>query len=176
MRESTDTNEPPPILIRRSAALFVIRVIFLELVFEIIYLTWRTLINYLPFSLETLVTLNTASIIFFLIMVTGIQNILLIYIALNWTNDYYEFRANDIAHFKGIFEKTKQSYKYQDIQSITIKQSIFGRLLNYGDVILYIPTLGYDVQFNEVPDPKKFVDFLKSIQPGSEGARFIIRR
>lgn len=166
----------PPLVFRRSVSLFVIRVILLELVFEVIYLTWRTLINFLPFSLETVITLNGVSIIFFLILVTLIQNIVLIFIALDWINDYVEVRAKDIAHFKGIFGRRKQSYQYRDIQSITIKQSMLGRLFNYGNVILYIPTLGHDVPFNEVPDPRKFVNFLKGLQPDIEGARYIIKR
>jgi uncharacterized membrane protein YdbT with pleckstrin-like domain len=175
MRVSKNT-ELPPIIIRKSIAVFAIRVIVLELVFEIIYLSWRTLIHYLPFSLETVLTLNAASIIIFFILVTVIQNIFLLYITLNWVNDYYEFRTKDIAQFKGILGRTKQSYQYRDIQSITIKQSVFGRLFNYGDVILYIPMLGQSIHFSEVPDPKKFVSFLKSLQPETESPRVIMQR
>jgi uncharacterized membrane protein YdbT with pleckstrin-like domain len=168
--------ELPPIVVRKSVAVFAIRVILLELVFEIIYLSWRTLIHYLPFSLETAVKLNAASIVIFFILVTVIQNILLIYITLLWVNDYYEFRTKDIAQFKGILGKTKQSYQYRDIQSITIQQSIWGRLFNYGNVILYIPMLGQNIHFSEVPDPKKFVSFLKSVQPETESPRVIMQR
>jgi hypothetical protein len=175
MRVSKNT-ELPPIVIRKSVAVFTIRVIILELVFEIIYLTWRTLIHFLPFSLETIVTLNAASIVIFLILVTVIQNIFLVYIALHWVNDYYEFRTKDIAHFKGILGKTKQSYQYRDIQSITIQQSIWGRLFNYGNVIMYIPMLGQSIHFSEVPDPSKFVNFLKSLQPDTESPRVIMQR
>lgn len=176
MRDSNVTNEMRPIVIRRSVAVFIIRIILLELVFEIIYLSWRTLIHFLPTSLETTLTLNVASLIFFLILVTVIQNILLIIIALNWSRNYYEFRTKDIAQYKGILTNTKQSYEYRDIQSISVHQSILGRMFNYGSVTLYIPTLGHDVHFNEVSNPTGFVALLKSIKPDIEGARYILKR
>jgi uncharacterized membrane protein YdbT with pleckstrin-like domain len=178
MNRMNDKNkrEIRPIIIRKSIAMFVIRVILLELVFEVMYLTWRGLIHFLPFSVETVITLNSISLIFFLILVTVIQNTVLIYIALIWSNDYYEFRANDIAHFKGVLTKSKQSYQYQDIQSISIQQSILGRLFNYGNITLLIPTIGHDVHFNEVTDPKSFVELLKSIKPDVQGPRYILNR
>ncbi len=165
-----------PITIRRSVALFVARVILLELIFEVIYLTWRTIIHYLPIPLETVVTLNGVSLIIFLVLVTLIQNIVLIVIALNWVNDYYEIREDEVAHIKGIFSKTSKSYPYHDIQSITIHQGFIGRLLNYGEINLYIPTLGHDLHFNEVSSPERFVELVKSINPSIEKGKYIFRR
>ncbi len=165
-----------PITIRRSVALFVLRVILLELIFEIIYLTWRTIIHYLPIPLETVVTLNGVSLIIFFILVTLIQNILLIVIALNWVSDYYEIREDEVAHVKGIVSKTSRSYPYHDIQSITIHQGFIGRIFNYGEVSLYIPTLGHDLHFREVSSPERFVELVKSISPQIERGKYIFRR
>lgn len=176
MRESKTTRETPPIIIRRSVALFAARVILLELVFEVIYLTWRTLIHYLPFSLETVVTLNGVSIIFFLILVTIIQNIFLVYIVLRWVNDYYEIGPDEIAHVTGTLSRTRKSYPYRDIQSITVHQSFLGRLFKYGEINLYIPTLGHDLHFKEVSHPSRFVELVKSANPILEGGKFIFQR
>lgn len=165
-----------PITIRRSVALFVMRVILLELIFEVIYLTWRTIIHYLPIPLETVVTLNGVSLIIFLILVTLIQNIILIVIALNWVNDYYEIREDEVAHVKGIVSKTSKSYPYHDIQSITIHQGFIARLFKYGEISVYIPTLGHDLHFREVSNPEKFVELIKSINPKIERGKYIFRR
>ena len=168
---------PFPLLpIRRSVALFALRVILLELIFEVIYLSWRTLIHYLPFSLDTVVTLNGISIIFFLILITVIQNIILVYIVLSWVNDFYEIGSKEITHVTGIFSKTRRSYPYRDIQSITVHQGFMGRLLNYGEINLYIPTLGHDLHFREVASPRRFVELVKEANPNLSGGKYIFRR
>jgi uncharacterized membrane protein YdbT with pleckstrin-like domain len=176
MKKHKTTLKILPIVIRRSVALFTIKVILLELIFEIVYLTWRTVIHYLPFSLETIVTLNGVSIIFFLILITVIQNILLVYIALRWVNDYYEISPDEISHVTGIFSKTRKSYPYRDIQSITVHQGVMGRLFNYGEVNLYIPTLGHELHFREVSDPARFVELVKSTNPNLETGKYIFQR
>jgi uncharacterized membrane protein YdbT with pleckstrin-like domain len=169
-------RELPPIVIKKSISLFVLRVITLELVFELIYLSWRGLIHLLPFSLENLVMVNALSIIFFLVLVTIIQNAVLIFITLNWINNYYEIRSDEIVHITGIFSKTEKAYPYRDIQAVTIHQGFFGRLFNYGSVQLYIPTLGYDLDFNEISSPAKFVELIKNVNPKIEGGKYIFRR
>ena len=176
MQEPKTTREIPPIVIRRSVALFAIRVILLELIFEVIYLTWRTLIHYLPFSLETVIALNGVSIIFFLLLVTVIQNIFLIYIVLRWVNDYYEIGPDEIAHVTGTLSRTRKSYPYRDIQSITVHQGFMGRLFKYGEINLYIPTLGHDLHFKEVSNPSRFVELLKGADPSLETGKFIFQR
>jgi membrane protein YdbS with pleckstrin-like domain len=166
----------PSVVIRRSIALFIIRIILLELLFEIIYLTWRGVIHFLPFSLETTIVLNGISILLFLVFITLVQNLILIGMALRWVNDYYEIRSDELVHIKGILSKTESAYPYRDIQSITIHQGFFGRIFNYGDVSLYIPTLGHDLHFNEISDPNKFAELIKSANPSFEGGKFIFRR
>lgn len=176
MARKEANGEVSPIVIRKSAMLFVLRIILLELLFEIIYLSWRSLIHFLPFSLETVVTLNFISIIVFLILVTVIQNIFLIFIALGWVNDYYEIRADEVVHITGTLSKTEKAYPYRDIQSITIHQDFFGRLFNYGSVHLFIPALGYDLNFNEISNPAKFVELIKNANPKLESERYLFRR
>lgn len=170
------TKGTPSIVIRKSVSLFILRIIFIELIFEVVYLTWRGLLHFLPLSLEHIVTLNAVSILFFLILITIIQNIFLVFITLKWVNDFYEIRSDEIAHITGILSKTEKAYPYRDIQAVTIHQGVLGRLLNYGSVHLYIPTLGYDLNFNEVSSPAKFVDLVKSVNPNAEGGKFIFRR
>jgi uncharacterized membrane protein YdbT with pleckstrin-like domain len=164
-----------PIVIRKSIVLFILRIMLLELIFELIYLTWRTLTHFMPLPVETVLTLNAISIIVFIVLVTIIQNIFLIYIALIWVNDYYEIRQREIAHISGIFSKTEKAYPFHDIQSITVHQSFLGRIFNYGSIHLYIPILGHDLNFTEVPSPAKIVEKIKSANPKIEG-RYILKR
>lgn len=164
------------ITVRKSTALFVLRVILLELLFEFIYLSWRGIVHFLPFSFETIITINAISIIIFLLLVTVLQNIILVYIALTWVNDYYEVGNDEIIHVNGIISKTEKAYPYRDIQSITMHQGFLGRLLNYGSVILYIPTLGHDLNFNEISNPVKFIELIKNANPKNDSGRFIFKR
>ena len=163
-------------IIKRSITLFVFRVILLELFFELIYLTWRTLVHFFPFSIETTISLNIVSIIFFIILITIIQNIILIYIALRWANNYYELKEDEVIQITGIISKTKKAYPVSDIQSITLQQGFMGRLFNYGNISFYIPTLGHDLNFNEVSDPQEFIELIKNAQPKDSTGKFVFKR
>lgn len=176
MYQETKTSGKIPAVIRRSTSLFVIKIIFLELFFEIIYLTWRVIIQILPVSIELVITLNSISLIIFLILVTFIQNAFLVYLALQWTNDYYEIGDKEVSHISGIISKTKKSYPYRDIQSIVVHQGFLGRLLNYGEVVIYIPTLTQDLHFRGIADPEKFANLIKSSHPMPKEGKYIFRR
>jgi uncharacterized membrane protein YdbT with pleckstrin-like domain len=166
----------PGIVIRKSVAVFVTKIILLDFIFEFVYLSWRSISHFLPLPSEALITLNIFSIIFFVIFISLIQTVLLVYISLKWVNEYYEIRKEDIAQVTGILSKTEKSYPYRDIQSVTIHQGILGRLFNYGSVHLYIPTLGYDLSFNEVTKPGEFVDQIKKANPNIKSGSYIFRR
>lgn len=163
-------------MIRKSVVLFVLRIIALELLFELVYISWRTGIHFLPFALETVITLNAVSIVLFLVFVTIVQNIILVFIAWKWVNDFYEIRPDEIVHVTGLISRTEKAYPYRDIQSITIHQGFLGRVFNYGSISLYIPTLGYELSFNEISSPQKFVELVKSANPKLEGERYLFKR
>jgi uncharacterized membrane protein YdbT with pleckstrin-like domain len=167
------------ITIRGSITLLILRVLFTELIFEFSYIIWRFLIdlNLFEVSNETQLVINSFSVILFLVLVTVIQTAIIIYIILDWANRYYEFNSDEIVFKSGVASKQERSYPYRDIQSVRLKQGILGRLLNFGTIEVFIPTLGYDLHFTEIPNPREFVKIIKDKAPGeTKGERFLFKR
>ncbi len=173
-----ENKQTPPVVIRRSIPLLVVRIVLTELIFEFLYILWRFLIdiNILELEPETLLAIHTASLLLFFLLVTVVQTAIIVIIIIDWANRHYEIRADEIAFKRGIFSTQERTYPYSNIQSIRVEQSLLGKILKYGTVNIYIPTLGYDLHFTEVPKPQQFVEMVKSANPNVEGGKFLFRR
>lgn len=112
----------------------------------------------------------------FQVILIPIQVTALIILLLRWTSETYEFEGNEVVVRQGIFNKEERSYAYNNMQSVVVKQSIFDRILNAGTVSVYVPTLGRDLIFNEVPNPQSFAQTIKAAIPYSEKGQFILQR
>lgn len=162
-------------VIRKSFPLLILRIIMVELLLESIYLLWRIGIDFMPFAVDTRTFLHQFTTIIFII-VTILQVFLLLAIVLKWSNDYYELQEDEVIKMSGIFSKNGKAFAYQNIQSITVQQSFLGRMLRYGTVYLYIPVLGQDIAFNEIPNPYAFIALIKKNMNKKTEGGFIFRR
>ncbi len=155
--------------------MLIIRITVMELLLECIYVGWRFGIDYLPIEENIKLLLHNFTTGVFII-VSLIQIFLLILIVVRWINEYYELQKDEIIVWKGVITKKGQSYPYTNIQSITVNQSLLGRVVGFGTVILYIPALGQDLVFHEVPSPYSFTELIKSRLPKIDSQRFIFKR
>ena len=162
-------------VIRKSFPLLTVRIILVELLLEGIYLLWRIGVDFLPLASETRVFLHQFTTVIF-IFVTILQVFLLLVLFLRWSTDYYELQDDEVIKMSGVFSKNGKAFAYQNIQSITVRQSLLGRLLRYGTVYLYIPVLGQDIAFNEVPNPYAFIALIKKNMNKKADQGFIFRR
>lgn len=165
----------PAITIRKSIAPLIFRLVANELLFEGIYLGWRFILDLLPVTLETYLLLNFITLILFLVLITILQTGILVWLLLSWANDYYEIRPVELVHKQGILSKRADTYSYSHIQTIKINQGLLGRIFNYGGVEIYIPTLGYNLNFNEIPNPTEFVELIKNANPEIKEGAFLLR-
>lgn len=162
-------------IIRKSFPLLVIRIILAELILEGIYVGWRFGIDFLPIETDVKVLFHAITTGVF-IVVTILQIILLVVIFSKWMNEYYELQDDEIIQWTGILTKRGKSYQYNNLQSLTVHQSILGRLLKYGTVSMYVPALGQDLDFTEVPKPFAFVELIKQHFPKGDGQKFLFKR
>lgn len=162
-------------IIRRSFTLLILRIIAVELLLECIYVIWRLGIDYLPVDTAMKIGLHGLTTAVFMV-VTIMQIIFLIVTVSRWLNEYYELQEDEIIQWTGVLTKKGKSYPYTNIQSITVQQGWFGRLLKYGTVNLYVPALGHDLVFSEVPEPYAFIELVKQYMPKGNDSRFLFRR
>lgn len=168
-------NKSAVYVIRKSFPLLIIRIILVELILESIYLLWRIGIDFMFVAPDAKVFLHQFTTVIF-IAVTILQVFLLLVLVLRWSTDFYELQDDEVIKMNGIFSKNGKAFAYQNIQSITVRQSLLGRLLRYGTVYLYIPVLGQDIAFNEVPNPYAFIALIKKNMNNKNDQGFIFRR
>lgn len=166
--------ETRSIVIRRSPIILVARLILLEVLLELVYLSLRILATFIPVQSP----LRYALDVFFLpafVLITLFQVVFLIVIVLRWLNNYYELREGELVYVSGVISKKETAYAYANIQSTSMHQSAIGRYFHYGDVTIYIPTIGHDIVMNEISQPAKFVRLIKELssQPGM--GQFVLR-
>ena len=165
-------------IIRRSIILLIFRIVLTEILFGFPYILWRFFIdiNLLNVSDQTLLYINSFSVFIYFFLITIIQTSIIIYIFLNWVNNYYEIRSEEIIINTGIFTKQQMAYPFRDIQSIKLNQGILDRLFNYGTVSVYIPTLGYDLHFNEITSPQTFIKMIKDRSSNNKEEKYLFKR
>ena len=95
-------------------------------------------------------------ILFFLI----VPLIILIYNIIALKNDITEFYDDKIVHKKGVFSKSETTTAFMGVYAVTVEQSFFGRIFNYGDI--NIDAVGkWDVNLDGVKNPKGLKEYLE---------------
>lgn len=57
-----------------------------------------------------------------------------------------------------------------------LNQGILERLFNYSTVSVYIPILGYDLHFVEIPNPQKFIKTIKDRNSNTKEEKYLFKR
>lgn len=158
-------------LIRKSPVALVVKIILAEILIEAIYLVLSLSLTQISEQLANGYEASrfALSVLFIVIAVSVIA-----VLVAQWANEVFILEKDDLAVSQGIISKRVQTYPYANMQSVTVNQSLLGRLFNYGNVTIYIPVLGKNVSFMEISSPYHFAEKLKSHIPYPEKNQFII--
>lgn len=168
-------TKTPLYAIRPSIVLFLMRLCTAEIGLELLYLAWVWQIDHLDYSAGARADLHAASSTV-LFAVTALQVLLFFVLSSRWYFEYYVIMPAEILHRRGIFARDEQLYPYENIQTLTVHQSLLGRMLNYGTVRIYIPTLGQELRFDEIPSPEQFIEAVERAMPTDQDAKFLISK
>jgi uncharacterized membrane protein YdbT with pleckstrin-like domain len=160
-------------IIKRSVATLAFRVILLEVLLEALYFGARTVIDYIGqfygVAIGGLAPWLQLAILAFQVGV-------LVYLFARWANEYYVLRDGEIIIRRGVLHQSEQSYPFSNMQAVLVRQGLFSRILRTGSVAVFIPTLGQEIEFTEVPDPHGFARLLKDALPYPEQSQYLLRR
>jgi len=146
----------------QSYVFLIIKLAAVEILILFLYLLIRLpkTIFVLPnLTISENISLNYITIIYFVIL-SLIKLLFTVKITLEWAGNVYEIRDDSIIHRKGIFNVKEDIYTLRSLSSVTIEQSIWGKLFNYGTIILYSPIHKTNYYIVNVHDPKKITDTL----------------
>jgi uncharacterized membrane protein YdbT with pleckstrin-like domain len=157
---------PIPFITRKTPILLFVRVVGAIFVLQAFYVMLRVVV---PENAG----INVDSALFFL-FILAVQFTVLIYVYLEWFNETYEIHEEDLVHRRGILFRREKAYPFNNMQTIACHQSPLGRIYHYGEVRIFIPTLGDELQFQHVPHPHHFIHTVRHVLPYPDRNRFIV--
>lgn len=163
-------NSKNVIIIRRSIVIFVMRLIVIELIFGVFYLSIRYINNLLGISFESFLLIE-------LVIFMSFEIGLICYVILDWVSNYYVLKDKELVIVSGILTKKEQSFSLSGAQSISYDQGIVGRILNYGNVHLYSPVLQREVYLSSISSPKSIAEIIENkAKKGEARVGMVLRR
>ncbi len=114
------------------------------------------------FSGYTLELLNAAWLGHAVLFV--LQICILFYLSATWLRTNYYLTETELILASGIVTEREVMFKISDIRSLILRQSWFGRILNFGTLTLHISASGgyaEVVKLKDIKDPKKYEHALR---------------
>ncbi len=148
-------------VLRESIVLIIIRLIFTEGIFGLLFFLLSILSSYLTPYVNTSYVLG----LYFIVLAIGfLINVgIVMVIALKWSTEYVEISKEGVSKHTGIFHKKEQKYACNFIEGVKLEQSFLGLLFNYGTIELYDPALKEQVYLLNIANPKKYSEIIQKI-------------
>ncbi len=108
-------------------------------------------------------------LLFFLI----VPLIIMIVKIINVKDDTISFYNNKVVQRSGIFSKYERTNILTRVLSVTVKQTFWGRIFNYGTI--YIDVVGkWDINMRGVKNPMEAKAYLERFVPNGTGIRSVV--
>lgn len=104
----------------------------------------------------------------------AINTALIVLIFLRWINTIYIVRPEEIIVQRGIWNIEEHKYTTEHIESVTVSQSFWGRVFNFGTLRLYSPSLDETLHLIDIPSPQLYASVIRRAEP-KEKVRFMYR-
>lgn len=137
--------------IRQTVAIPITKLVMIEIIITLISFFARFLsFNYLGEILNNLILIVE-------ILVIQIFNLYLILnVIFSWLSIEYILRNDEIVIRQGLIKSKETTYEIANLQSMSINQSLMGRLFNFGTIRLFNPVLKEEIFLEDIPNPKLY--------------------
>jgi uncharacterized membrane protein YdbT with pleckstrin-like domain len=89
----------------------------------------------------------------------------LLTVILSWINEYYILNPKEVIIKTGVFTSQSVTYEFANLQSMTVNQSVWQKIFNFGTIRLFNPVLKEEIYLSNIPDPVKFGNIIQQHQP-----------
>lgn len=165
------------ITIRQSISVLVFRIILIEAIAAVAVIVFHTLI--LSTQVRDLTSSVNENFILFnipiFVLLVIIKTVLVLFVIIQWLNEYYEITPKEIIHRKGLIFRSEQRYKLEHLGSLKIEQRILGRMFNYGNLRLYNWALEKDFLLYLIHNPNKYKHVLETLIPSADEEKEVLR-
>jgi len=147
------------ITIYRSGVILAAYLIVLEIIFLLINLLIRIPLSFFVSSINpnTLYSVGTLAYVGLIL----IKLIFMVLIIFQWLENYYEVRPGKVIYKAGLFKRDEKEFDCPDITKIDLSQGFWGRLFNFGTIILYVKPSNDSFSLSNIPNPHRNLKLIK---------------
>jgi len=98
-----------------------------------------------------------------LLVIIGMGEIVTMVILAKWVSEFYIIKADSLNYRSGVFVKRKQVLMINRVVEVLMSQSIFGKVFNYGTLILISTQENAGVYLKRVENPGKYFKILREL-------------
>ncbi len=142
-------NKSPIVLLFKILSLTIVLDFISIIIFIVDYINKSSWEKHLLFDTEEM----------FFSGVLILQLIITIIIFIKWIYKYYIFEENKLVYFDWIIFKKKQEFILGKIWSVNFRQTIFWKIFDYWDIIIYVQNKRFILKWINSPD-----EFIKMIE------------
>lgn len=158
---SLNSHEP----IHGSIFLLALKLFVILFVSDAVYLlTDRLLFEALQMDMyHSLILLLTV----LYILKSLVQITLVLWVVFHWLYHKYhiDYAQKKLYEYKGVLYSKEHMSDLKNVRDVSMEQSIFGKIFNYGTIVLTISASGgyaEKVRMKHIQEPKLYVDFLET--------------
>lgn len=158
--------------IRQSPIILFVKILGVEIVINSIYFFPRLfkLLFAESINQDLFITLSFASISFYLVIIL-VQFIVIGYIVIQWSNNVFVIKDNEIVHRRGVFSFKEDSYSLRNVEAFTLDQTFIGKLLNFGTIHFYSPVLKQEYYLENVSSPVLLKESIENMVASHKSGR-----
>lgn len=146
--------------LRTSLAVLITRVIGVQVAtFVLILILSGPLVVIADFANDYLIQIFLLSLILLILITVNTVGILLIFF--KWIGRIYMIRSKEIVAQTGIWSVKETIYSTERIGKVDVQQSIWGKLFNYGTILVIDSFTREEFFLENVPDPFLYADVIK---------------
>lgn len=165
------------VTIRQSISFLVLKLILLEAFAAGAVIAFHSL--FLSTTIADVVsningTFTVFNVFIFLILVI-IKTAFVVFIILQWLNEYYEITPKEVIHKSGLIFRREERHTLNHLGSIELEQNLFGKVFNYGTIKLYNWTIEKYVTLYLIHNPLKYHHILQTLLPDADKGKSVVR-
>jgi len=164
----------PYVTVRQSIALLLLRLIVIEILasFFVVIFNGFLVSSVTNDAIQPLLVRFNVPIYIFLVI---LKILLVIYVVLQWVNEYYRITPKEIIHKKGFIFKKEEKYKIYHVAEISLEQGFFGRIFNCGTIKLFDWATDKTVYLYLIHNPIRYKNVLRRLIPEADEEKKVFR-
>ncbi len=162
------------ITIRQSISLLLFKIILIEISSGILVV----LIYVLFMSSSAFTSQNFGLTLGYLAFFVGLGCFkigLMIFVTVQWIEEYYEITPKEIIHKNGFLFKKEERYSIEHLGTLDYDQGTLGRIFNFGTVKFFNWATEKEVSLYLIHNPRKYLKILKSLLPNADSGKHVLR-